>query len=464
MTHKKITVNIKGFNRMITQKKQIVLIDDETEIVELVTDILLDSDSKRYYIKSFNDPGKAVAYINDNSYSINVIITDIRMPNMSGIDLLYACIDIQRIPVLFLTGLDDDKTIDAAFKVRDKVLTVNYLVKPFNQTMLISAIETLIKTQEYLEKFKSEFYYRISDVILNPLHTISGNISLLTQGLLKKADFILEEIDSEITQLKKYSTSNEEEVVLIKHIINELQSIESYIERNTLKEYSLKHIERISKFLSEEKRKNIQCSISRIYTLLDDEKEKTHTSYNRIKGACDYMTGLVEMLMSFSKIQLNRDIPKKEVPLNDFINSVKNEVLTLIEREGKEEKIVLNYTINDDVPETIKMNDNKTKQALLILISNSVKFSDWGTILINVTREDEYIVISVVDEGKGIRNEEKNSIFNDIFKTSGETDKTSGSGLSLVLAKNLIEMQGGSIGFDSKFGQGSIFWFSIPIE
>lgn len=449
---------------MNIQKKQIILIDDETEIVELVTDILTGSNADRYVINSFNDPKHAVEFIDDNSHSINVIITDIRMPNMSGIDLLYTCRDIRRIPVLFLTGLNDDKTIDAAFKVRDSVLTVNYLVKPFNQTMLISAIETLIKTQEYLDKFKSEFYYRISDVILNPLHTISGNISLLTQGLLKKADFILEEIDTEIDQLKGVSSHDQEEGVLIKHIINELLSIESYIEENSLKEYSLKHIERMTKFLSDDKRKDIQNSITRIYSLLDDEKDKTLNSYSRIKAACDYMTGLVEMLMSFSKIQLNRDNSKKMVRIENFINTIKNEVLQLIEREGKEGKISLNYTINDDVPDIILMNEMKTKQALLILISNSVKFSDLGTILINVSREASYMVISVVDEGFGIKNEEKNSIFNDIFKTTGDSDKTSGSGLSLVLAKNLIELQGGTIGFDSKYGQGSIFWFTIPVE
>lgn len=131
--------------------KSIVVVDDEIDSLELVKDIL-NSEEETYSITDFVHPLDALDYINQNTSSIDLIIADIMMPDITGIELINRCIKAESIPVLFLTCLDDNETIKKAFAIKEKVLTISYQIKPLNPTMLISSVETLVKTRDqYLD-------------------------------------------------------------------------------------------------------------------------------------------------------------------------------------------------------------------------------------------------------------------------------------------------------------------------
>lgn len=105
----------------------------------------------------------------------------------------------------------------------------------------------------------------------------------------------------------------------------------------------------------------------------------------------------------------------------------------------------------------------RLEQVLVNLIHNAVKFTpSEGKIEVLVTRKEGVVEFSVRDTGVGISPDELNRIFERFYKSDPARNK-SGTGLGLAIAKHLVEAHGGRIGVESKEGQGSRFFFTIPV-
>ncbi len=100
------------------------------------------------------------------------------------------------------------------------------------------------------------------------------------------------------------------------------------------------------------------------------------------------------------------------------------------------------------------------------LMNNAMKFTDKGTVsLITQTLGDNAVKVSVKDEGIGIKESDLSKLFKSLSQIStGKERKTGGSGLGLVLCKKIIEAHGGKISVESVFGQGSVFYFVLPVQ
>ena len=116
--------------------------------------------------------------------------------------------------------------------------------------------------------------------------------------------------------------------------------------------------------------------------------------------------------------------------------------------------------------EFIEADKQRIKQMLFNLLSNAVKFSkeEGGTITIAAKREGDMARISVSDTGIGIKEEDIGKLFKEFHQLdSGSTRKYGGTGLGLVITKKLIELHGGKIMVESRYGEGTTFTFSLPI-
>jgi two-component system phosphate regulon sensor histidine kinase PhoR len=98
------------------------------------------------------------------------------------------------------------------------------------------------------------------------------------------------------------------------------------------------------------------------------------------------------------------------------------------------------------------------------LLSNAVKFNkDNGRVIIKIKREDNFVVTSIEDTGKGISEKSLPHIFDLYFRDSVES-KTEGSGLGLTVVKSILQAHNGNISVKSHIGVGSIFTFKLPIS
>ena len=104
----------------------------------------------------------------------------------------------------------------------------------------------------------------------------------------------------------------------------------------------------------------------------------------------------------------------------------------------------------------------RLKQVLLVILSNAVKYNSVGgrITLDGAVTGDGHLRISVADTGPGIAPHQRDALFVPFSQLSAARD---GTGVGLALAKHLIELMGGCIGFDSVEGAGSTFWADVPL-
>lgn len=183
---------------------------------------------------------------------------------------------------------------------------------------------------------------------------------------------------------------------------------------------------------------------------------------NVIRSNADRMATLISDLSDVSRIE--RGILKLEpvlVPLHGYVDETINRLRPKIEE--KEQKI------NNKVPHTLPRvfaDPNRLVQVLTNLISNAWKYTpEGGVITVQAVRNNNMILVEVIDNGIGISSEDQMKLFTQFFRAeSPEVREQTGWGLGLNVTKRLVEFMGGNIGMDSKLQAGSTFWFTLPIQ
>jgi signal transduction histidine kinase len=117
-----------------------------------------------------------------------------------------------------------------------------------------------------------------------------------------------------------------------------------------------------------------------------------------------------------------------------------------------------------DIPE-IKGDMNRLRQALVNLVDNAIKYNqEGGSVEITLSCSQVRVHLSIRDTGIGIAPEELGLVFDKFYRTQRDEIKTTGTGLGLTMAKEIIQAHGGDIWVESEVGVGSNFTFSLPFE
>jgi signal transduction histidine kinase len=117
------------------------------------------------------------------------------------------------------------------------------------------------------------------------------------------------------------------------------------------------------------------------------------------------------------------------------------------------------------VPDAVRVLGDgfRLRQVMTNLVGNAIKFTQSGGITIECVAAGAFWRVSVTDTGIGMNDDTRAGLFQKFRQAdSSTTRKFGGTGLGLAIARSLVEMQGGSIGQESAFGQGSTFWFTLP--
>lgn len=204
-------------------------------------------------------------------------------------------------------------------------------------------------------------------------------------------------------------------------------------------------------------------SINLSLKLLEDSRigflnEEQTGLVNSIKIQSNRILSLVNEVLDFTQVETGHiKLKLKPYMVNDIIELGAFAMIMML----NEKEIELDISIPENLPK-VKCDLEKTVWVVVNLLSNSVRYSPKkGIIRIEVKEENRFIIISVLDGGPGISEEEQNRIFEKYVKSSTEPSK--GTGLGLAIAKEFVEVQGGIIGVESAPGKGSTFYFTLPI-
>jgi len=492
-------------------KKKILIVDDELLILRIISDIL---SKEGYEVKT------AINYFNASQLldgeKFDVVITDIRMPEKSGIDLLTHVREINSdIPVILMTGFATlESAVEAvkqgAFDYLTKPLDFNKLKRIVSQSIerfsLLSSNKKLVRE---LQEVNSNLEIKVSErtrELLNILH--SANESIVTTD----NELIIKTVNPKTIEIYEKDCVGKKLDELIgginfETIIPKILKNSSYITKHEVK-YGEKHLEislsqlvdfdtkesfgviAITNDITEKKKLEIQllqsAKMSAVgqlaagvahefnnvlsgivgYTSLAmsrNDVEKIREDLNVVEKASNRAIEVVRKLLAFSR-------QKDEKYILSNIDELIDDSLSLVNNTLSKEGVKIIKHFGKTPP--VKVNQNEIQQVVLNMVINAKHAIDENLELsyedkvIGVTTEavDGFVKMDISDTGIGIPRENIPKIFEPFFTTKDRNSKEPGTGLGLPITYAIIERHGGSIDVDSEIGKGTTFTIWIPFD
>lgn len=266
--------------------------------------------------------------------------------------------------------------------------------------------------------------------------------------------------------LRGYQRSYQEALIDLKRLNQELGAKQAELEAaNT----SLREIDRLKdqflSIVSHELRTPINA-IMGFGSILDDEvagalSPEQHRYLQNILSGAGTLLSLVNDLLDMSRIQAGKFSLS---PRRIAFKTVASDVLSNLEPLAQHKRLTMVERIDDDLP-TLCADEQRLTQILTNLLTNAIKFSPPGReIGLRARLEGSSIACQIIDHAEGIAPEDIPKLFRQFGQLdSTNTRKFGGTGLGLSISKALVEAHGGKIGVESTLGQGSTFWFTLPL-
>jgi two-component system, sensor histidine kinase and response regulator len=184
------------------------------------------------------------------------------------------------------------------------------------------------------------------------------------------------------------------------------------------------------------------------------------------KTSARSLLDLINDVLDFSKIEAGKlELDSSEFDLHELIEGV----ATMFGDRAEKKKIELACAIGTNVPRMAGGDPTRLRQVLCNLVSNAIKFTESGTVVMNVALQsssdaESSVKFSVKDSGIGIPEDRLNRLFQSFSQVDASTTrKFGGTGLGLAISKRIVELMGGRLEVQSREGEGSTFWFIVPL-
>ena len=381
---------------MMQEPARILVVEDEVGSRLTLCGILEDAG---YEVTGVEKGTEALEVIKDGNF--NVIITDIKLPDVGGMSVLELAKEINPdVAVVIMTGYASVET--AVNAVNEGAYA--YFVKPINMDEMKTAIVNALRQQMLSRENK-----RLVDD-------------------LQRSNKLLFETNRQLR------TATEAKSIFLAHMSHELRT-----PLNAIIGFSDLLIGGIAGKINNKQR---QC--------LED-----------ILSSGKHLLSLINDILDLSKVEAGKiDIRPESLRLADVVD----DAVTTVKPMVNESRHELAISIAEDLP-PVYGDRNRLKQILLNLLSNAIKFTpDGGKLSLETSREGDFCKVNMVDNGIGIRKEYQTCIFEPFTQLDTQPgERKQGTGLGLALTKQLVELLGGKIGVESEYGKGSQFSFTIPL-
>ncbi|MFC7049783.1 ATP-binding protein [Emcibacter nanhaiensis] len=198
--------------------------------------------------------------------------------------------------------------------------------------------------------------------------------------------------------------------------------------------------------------------------LSDKQRDYVETA----KSSGDMLLTIINDILDLSKIEANKlDLEYTSVPVEEFLE----DIVDIYFYRARDKGLTIDLDISPNIPGEIETDPDRLKQVLANFMDNAIKFTEKGSVILRAYPCEigkpltEAICFSVRDTGKGISEKNKKNIFKEFTQEDASiTRKFGGTGLGLAISKKLTELMDGVIGFESKEGEGSMFYCRLPVS
>lgn len=353
-----------------------------------------------FQVTAVDNGEKALEEIYNNKFSL--VISDIKMPGIGGLELLKKIKDYNpNLDVIIITGYPAVETAVQTLKNG----AYDYILKPID----FDEFKIVVKRCIYQQKLKQE---------LDVEKTIRRELRIAYRNL-KKAEKMKEKFLATISHELK----------------TPLTAIIGYTE--LLYDDSTEQFGRFN-----ELQHDLVCSI---------------------KNSSEHLLKLVNDLLDFIKLEKQEFlIKKKEFDIKELMTEIHQEFSIL----AKVKDITVTLSLDDKLPQIITTDPKVIQQVFKRLIANAINFTHHsGKIELEVQCKGRNLIFSVIDNGIGIPEGEFSHIFDKFYQVADYlTREVGGMGLGLAFVKSMLNACGGNVWVESKVGEGSKFYFTLPLE
>ena len=186
-----------------------------------------------------------------------------------------------------------------------------------------------------------------------------------------------------------------------------------------------------------------------------------------VKQSADSLLTVINDILDYSKVEAG----KLDIELIDFdLRTTVTQAIDLLALRAEDKGIELICQIDPAVPRRVRGDPGRLRQVLLNLTGNAIKFTERGEVSVSLSSslcsgQRDLLRFEVRDTGIGMPEEAQGRLFQPFSQIDASTTRRfGGTGLGLSISKRLVELMGGEIGVESTLGQGSMFWFCLPLE
>ena len=363
------------------------------------------------------------------------ILLDFNLPDMNGLEFLAELkndLDEMPVPVMMLTGTDNASVAVEAMKRGAQ----DYLLKDVNRQyleLLPAVIQHVLRERRMLIEKKQveaellQHRWRLEELVAKRTDELAEVNQLLRQDIAAR-----ERVQAELTHAKAAA----EKANLAKSVFLSNMSHELRTPLNAILGFA-----------------------QLIETGAPRPTPRQMANLNQILQGGWYLLELINEILDLARIESGRlTLSREPVPLIE----VMRECQTLIESQAQKQGIQTNF-LPFDSTWFAHADRTRVKQVVINLLSNAIKYNrEHGTVTVECTASTpERIRISIKDSGAGLPPEKLAQLFQPFNRLGQETGTQEGTGIGLVLTKQLVELMGGTIGVESTPGVGSVFWIEL---